>query len=433
MPDIDTYEEAKKYLYGLKYHGAKYGIERMLLFSEALCHPERQYSIIHVAGTNGKGSTCAMIEAIYRHAGYKTGLFTSPHLVYQGERIQVNRRPLEKNDIVAYTRELKEQAEALARKNPEDHPSFFEFITAMAFSHFAREKIDVAIVETGLGGRLDATNVLTPEISIISSISLDHCEMLGDTLQKIAAEKGGIIKAGRPVALGHLPPEAESVLRDRAGELDAPVHTIREHFGDDLDSYPVTNLAGKHQRWNAAVATIAANLLKEKFPLRQSQITEALRDVNWPARWEKYQLGSKTLILDNAHNPESAEMLAANLDNLLDATGRKPIIMVGTMGQFRARALLPVIARYASEILLLKPSQPRASSFEELQREIPASYKGPVRREQVINLFPFPGYCAAGEPDDVLVATGSIYLIGEILEAMKYEHPLREHSLQDAP
>lgn len=433
MPDITTYKEAKNYLYGLKYHGAKYGIERMLLFSEALGHPERQYSVIHVAGTNGKGSTCAMLEAIYRQAGYKTGLFTSPHLVYQGERIQVNRRQLGKNDIVAYTRELKELAETLARKNPEDHPSFFEFITAMAFSHFAREKIDIAIIETGLGGRLDATNVLIPEISIITSISLDHCEMLGDTLQKIAAEKGGIIKEGRPVALGHLPPEAISVLCTKARQLNAPVHTIQEHFGDDLDSYPVTNLAGKHQRWNAAVATLAANLLKAKFPIRQSHITEALQSVQWPARWEKYHIGGKTIILDNAHNPESAEMLACQLRNLLNTTGRKPIIMVGTMGQFRARALLPVIARYAREIILLKPSQPRASSFEELQREIPASYKGRVHRDQVKTLFPFPGHCTAGESDDVLVATGSIYLIGEILEAMKYETPLREHSLQDAP
>ena len=191
---MQNYGRIRDYLYSLKHKGSKYGIDRMRLFAEQLGQPQLKFPCIHVAGTNGKGSTCSMLEAIYRANGYKTGLYSSPHLIRQGERVQVNREILDEADIVAYTERLRPIADALGAADADDHPSFFEFMTAMAFLRFAEAEVDIALIETGLGGRLDATNVVDPELSIITSISLDHVEQLGDTLTAIASEKAGIIK-----------------------------------------------------------------------------------------------------------------------------------------------------------------------------------------------------------------------------------------------
>ncbi|MFW6218065.1 MAG: bifunctional folylpolyglutamate synthase/dihydrofolate synthase, partial [Verrucomicrobiota bacterium] len=208
---VPSYKETRDYLYSLRDRGSKYGIERMQRFVAELGHPERRFPVIHVAGTNGKGSVCAMLEAIYRANGYRTGLYTSPHLVHLGERVQVDRLPLTETDIVRHCERLRPVAAALGAGKPEEHPSFFEFMTAMAFLQFADAQVDLAILETGLGGRLDATNVAAPELSVITSVSLDHTELLGDSLAKIAREKAGICKPRKPVLLGRLPPEAEAV------------------------------------------------------------------------------------------------------------------------------------------------------------------------------------------------------------------------------
>ena len=373
---FSNYPEVKNYLYSLRYRGAKYGIERMQQLAEVLGSPERKFPVIHVAGTNGKGSTCAMLESIYRHGGLKTGLFTSPHLVFQGERIQVNRRILSHDEILQYTNELKETADAMAKKDSDDHPTFFEFMTAMAFLHFHRETVDIGILETGLGGRLDSTNVVDPEIAVITSISLDHINILGNTIEKIAAEKAGIIKKKRPVVLGHLPHEAEKVVREIANQRDAPVYSIKEHFKNGSKEYPHTILHGAYQRYNAAIAALVCELLREKFPISDHQVREGLQMVKWPGRWEAHQIESKTLILDSSHNPEGAEMLANNLKELVEETGRKPVIITGTLGEFRAQVLMPVVARYAREIILLRPNQPRACDFEILKNTFPKTTKG---------------------------------------------------------
>jgi len=193
------YAAVQDYLFSLKARGIKFGIDRMRMMVEALGHPERAVPTIHLSGTNGKGSTSAMLDAILHAAGWRTGLYTSPHLVRLGERVQVNRALLTEAELAAFTRELRPIAEEISRDHPDDHPSFFEFMTAMAFLQFQRQHCDVGIIEVGMGGRLDATNVVLPEVAAITSISLDHCEMLGDSVEKIATEKAGIIKAGRPV------------------------------------------------------------------------------------------------------------------------------------------------------------------------------------------------------------------------------------------
>ena len=425
-----TYEEVRGYLYGLKHHGAKYGIDRMLLLSDLIGHPERDYPIIHVAGTNGKGSTCAMLEAIYRRSGYKTGLFTSPHLVYQGERVQVNRRILDRESIIEYTNRLRVHAEALAANDPDDHPSFFELITAMAFMRFADEEVDIGIIETGLGGRRDASNIVDPEIAVITSVSFDHCDILGHTLEAIAAEKGGIIKEDKPVILGHMPDCAEAVLRKMAKERNAEVRSIRERFGFDPKCCPSTNLEGDYQRWNAATATLVVETLNERIPVKMEEVALALRDVYWPGRWEACQVGDHLVYLDTSHNPEGVEGLADNLRRLVRERREKPVILAGTLGSFRASVLMPVVAQFAERIFLLKPAQPRAATFQMLRDSIPNDYSGPVVQSSVREIFPFPGLCTCAEPYEVTVATGSIYLIGEIVEAINNHLPVGEHILQ---
>jgi len=493
-PPMD-YPATKAYLYGLKHQGPKYGIDRMRLLAARLGHPERACPVIHVAGTNGKGSVCAMIEAIYRHAGLRVGMYTSPHLVFLGERVQVNRQPLSPEDICRYVEELRPHTDALAAHDPDDLPSFFEFMTAMAFLRFAREKVDVALIEVGLGGRLDATNVVLPALCIITSIGFDHMEFLGNTLPEIAREKAGIIKPGVPVVIGHLPPEAEAAVRAVAAECNAPVHSVREIFGDDLAQYPQTRLEGSHQRINAATATLAVRVLGSILesehggsgtprptpdatvgsalpldaplfnsgqgrngspsplrtprrgvptheqilvplvpPISDTAIAEALATVDWPARWQRFPLSeNRQLILDASHNPEGAQTLDENLTRLRAETGRAPIILVGALGEHRARALLAVAAKHAREIVLLQPAQSRATPFEELEQFVPNTFSGPIHRGAVAKIFPAPGECALGQPGDTVVATGSIYLLGEILEHFSHSTLVGESVLQDSP
>ena len=360
-------------------------------------------------------------------------MYTSPHLVFLGERVQVNRIPLTPDEIFRYVAELRPHAEALAARDPDDQPSFFEFMTAVAFLHFARKKVDLALIEVGLGGRLDATNIVQPQLCVITSIGLDHQEFLGDTLEKIAREKAGIIKPGIPVILGRMPPEAEAAIRAIAHERAAPVHSVREIFGDDLEKYPATRLAGSHQRVNAATALLAARVLEKTLPVPSATAIAALAEVDWPARWQKFSLSEgRTLIFDASHNPEGARTLDENLSRLRAETGRTPIILVGALGEFRARALLEVAARHAREIILLAPAQARATPPAELDRLVPAAFRGPVRPGQVAEIFPAPGQCALGNPGDTIVATGSIYLLGEILEHFAHPALVGEGVLQDS-
>ena len=429
--NLSDYSAVTEYLYALKAGGVKFGIDRMRRLAAALGHPERSYPIIHVAGTNGKGSVSAMLDAILHAAGWRTGLYTSPHLVKLGERVQVDRQLLTEAEIVAYTNELRPLAAQAAASAADEHATFFEFMTAMAFLQFQRQRADIAIVEVGLGGRLDATNVVRPEITVITSIGLDHIAELGGTVELIAREKAGIIKAGRPVVIGRLPPEAERVIRAVATGLGAPVHSVRETFGEELSAYPATNLAGDYQRWNAATATLVARLLPAQWKLTEAGISRGLQLVNWPGRWQHTTLGGRPLILDASHNPEGAQVLEHNLQQLIAATGRKPVIIAGALGEFRARALLDVVCRHAREVHLVTPHQARASSFEEMVALVPPDQRGLLHRGTLAAVFPDARTCTVGGPDDMVVVTGSIYLLGEVLERIEPGRGAGEGKLQD--
>jgi len=431
-PPLTSYAAVQDYLFGLKAAGVKFGIDRMGLLAERLGHPQREVPCVHVAGTNGKGSVSAMLESVLRASGRRTGLYTSPHLVRLGERVQVNRVNLAEDEIVAYVRELRPVSDAIASAGgPDDRPSFFEFMTAMAFLQFARRRCDCCVIEVGLGGRLDATNIVEPEVCVITSIGLDHCEFLGDSLAAIAAEKGGIIKAGRPVVIGRVPPEAEAALRALAAAQGSRVVSVREEFGDDVERYPETNLEGDYQRWNAATATLAAGLLPPKFGVSRGSTRAGLRAVDWPGRWQRIRLGGRLAILDASHNAEGAGVLDANLARLRAETGRAPVAVVGVLGTARARPLLEVLARHSRELHVVVPHQPRASTHAELEALVPRTFAGRIVPSSVEALFPGPGTCTAGEPDDVVVVTGSIYLLGEVLARLEPQRGSGEGRLQD--
>lgn len=438
---LASYAAATDYLYALKSTGVRFGIDRMGRLAAALGHPERSYPVIHVAGTNGKGSVSAMLDAIFHAAGWRTGLYTSPHLVKLGERVQVDRALLTEAEILDYTNELRPVAERLGRLGADEHPSFFEFMTAMAFLQFQRRGVEIGIVEVGLGGRLDATNVVEPEVAVITSIGLDHTEQLGDRIELIAREKAGIIKPGRPAVMGRVPPEAEQVIREVAATRGAPVYSVRAIFGEELAGYPETNLEGDYQRWNAATAALTARVFAQRRATGASStgraapdeaaVARGLRQVSWPGRWQRTSIGGRLVILDASHNPEGACVLEANLARLRAETGRRPVVVTGMLGAFRARPLLDVLARHAREIHLAPPHQARASSYEELESCAPAAARGLLRRTTVEAAFPGPGSCAVGGPDDVVVVTGSIYLIGEVLARIEPGRGAGEGRLQD--
>jgi dihydrofolate synthase/folylpolyglutamate synthase len=432
MIELADYAAVQDYLFGLKASGPKFGLDRMRGLAGALGHPERAGPVIHLAGTNGKGSVASMLDAIFQAAGWRTGLYTSPHLVKLGERVQVNRQMLSEAEIMDYTRELRPVAEKLGRFDAGDHPSFFEFMTAMAFLQFARRRCDISLVEVGLGGRLDATNVVQPEAAVITSIGLDHCEYLGDTLEKIAAEKAGIIKPGRPVVLGRMPAAAENVIRDIARQQASRVVSVNEVLGGGLANCPRTNLEGDYQRWNAATAALVARTMPPAWRLDDAVVARGLQQASWPGRWQRVRLADgRLLVLDASHNPEGAQVLDDNLKKLAAETGRAPVVITGALGAARAGPLLETIGRHAREIYFTVPKQARACPFDELEALVPAGFPGRTHRAEVAELFPARQTCAAGGPDDVTVVTGSIYLVGEVLACLEPQRGAGEGRLQD--
>ncbi|PTX92688.1 folylpolyglutamate synthase/dihydrofolate synthase family protein [Opitutus sp. ER46] len=430
-PPLDA--DTRRYLHGLKQRGVALGLERMQAFLAAAGGLPRDLPMIHVAGTNGKGSVAAMLEAILRHAGWHTGLYTSPHLVRLGERVQVDRRPLGAAELARLVDELRPTVDALvAPGGVSAGPSYFEFMTGLALRHFAQARCDIALVEVGMGGRLDATNLVMPEVSVITSIGLDHCDFLGTTLAAIAREKAGIIKPGRPVVIGRLPAEAEEAVRLVARAQGAPVGSVAAEFGPDLATYPTTNLPGNYQRVNAATATLAARQLPARWRLTPEVIAAALLQVDWPGRWQTLQVGGRRVLIDTSHNAEGAQVLDANLAELRRETGHRPVVVTGVLGAARARPLLEVLGRHASALHLVVPAQSRACGFEALEALLPAEWRGRAVRDEIARIFPAPGLCLSGVPLEVpLVVTGSIYLAGEVLARLEPQRGPLESDLQD--
>jgi len=405
------YSEAIDWLYATQWHGVKLGLDSMKRLVAACEVDPACLRFIHVAGTNGKGSVCAYTEALLRRAGHRVGRYTSPHLISFTERFQVNGSPIPETVVAE---ELTRLRELVAKWEP--HPTFFELATALALIWFAREAPDWVVWETGLGGRLDATNIVLPEVSVITSIDYDHQAYLGDTLEAIAGEKAGIIKPARPVCTTKQAPQAERVLTERAAVQKAPIRYV------DLPEVPYPlSLPGQHQQRNARLAVEAARLVG--IELSSAEIGSVLSEVTLPGR---FQFLSPTLVADGAHNPSAAQALAAAWRERFGK--RKAHLIFGALEDKPIPELLAPLLSITRRITFVPVRlNPRSCSLDQLLqcgREL-AGDQSPM---EVTDDLPttFRGALKGKEPT---LITGSLFLVAEAL-ALHQQHEIRHPSRQ---
>lgn len=406
-----TYRETIGYLESLQMFGAKPGLERARRLAAALGDPQNRLRFIHVAGTNGKGSTCAMLESIYRHAGLKVGLFTSPHLVAFAERVQVNRQLIPEADVVRLVGQLRP---AIARLGGDDHPTFFEVVTVLALQYFAEQQCDLVIWETGLGGRLDATNIVTPLASVITNIHYDHQKWLGSTLDKIAAEKAGIIKPGVPVITAADQPEAFAVIAERARQNEAPLTVAtRDAAACRLAASLDLPLLGDHQRVNAATALATVEVLQPLLPVPPDALRAGLMNVYWPGRLQLVRPHARQqVLLDGAHNLAGVEALARALQTLFP--GRRPTLVLGILRDKDWGEMCHLLAPLAGRLLLVNVSSERTASAAELCAACQEAHP----RAQILGLNSLAEALEHARQDPFVVIAGSLYLIGEAMELL---------------
>ena len=422
-----TYAEAIQFLYSLQVFGAHFGLDRALRLAQRLGNPQNELRFIHVAGTNGKGSTCAMLESIYRTSGLRVGLYTSPHLVSFRERIQVNRELISQDDVVRLVAAAKE---LMAEFSSDDHPTFFEIVTIMALRYFAERECELVIWETGLGGRLDATNIVTPLASVITNVQFDHEKWLGDTLEKIAREKAGIIKPRVPVITAAEQPAALRIIRETAENLLAPLHVVEDapvQNCEELFSHRPSRrgLIGEHQRVNAAVALKTVEVLNGVMPVDSGQQRAALDHVNWPGRFQIIQRPQQTLVLDGAHNPAGARALISALQ--AEFPGRAATFIVGVLEDKNWAAVCDLFATVAARLVVV----PVASKRSAQPRALADACRAANPRRLVTEKESLRSAMQETANDSIVVITGSLYLVGEALELLELMPAAGERGLNE--
>jgi dihydrofolate synthase / folylpolyglutamate synthase len=390
----ESYTEAIRWLYSTQASGVKLGLENVRLLLEALGNPHHRLTCIHIAGTNGKGSVSAMLDSVARAAGLRTGLYTSPHLVRFNERIQVSGQPITDDEVLAGLSVIRE---AIARSGCT--PTFFELTTALGFLHFSTQRVDLAIMETGLGGRLDATNLITPLVSVLTSIDLDHQKILGDSRAKIAREKAGIIKPRVPVVSIAQTADVREVIDEVATSLNSPVTYIAEPIADLQ-----IGLAGSHQRLNAAVVRDA--LAVAKLGVSPDALKTGLKSVFWPGRFQA--VGGRVTI-DGAHNVAASERLVQTWRECYP--GASPTIVFGGLRDKELDKMLSVLAPIAARFFLVPVNNPRG--------ENPASIRLPGGISGVMFPRVQEAVEAAYKLADPILVTGSLFLVGEVLSWMQ--------------
>ena len=417
-----TYRKALAWLYSLQRFGIKLGLEniRKLLdelsrsggFQAAVGDLEiaLPWKVIHVAGTNGKGSVCAMIDSICRARGYRIGLFTSPHLITFRERIRLNGEMISEE---AAANGLTTIRNLVADWDP--HPTFFEVTTALALKCFSEANIDVVILETGIGGRLDATNAIQSDVSVITQIDFDHKEWLGNTLAEIASEKAGIIKPGIPVVSVPQRPEPEKIIRERAADCEAPLQFVNESY----DASPIA-LPGHHQKQNAALALAA--IRAAKIDIDNKAIERGLASVDWPARFQRWD---ERTIIDGAHNPAAARALADTWREFLG--GQRATMVLAVLSDKNLAGICEALAPIADSVLLPKIRSERAAHpqqlaklISEIRPSLPYSITSSVG--EAIDL-------ARHKPNPILI-TGSLHFAGEVLAHLRGEPAAFEECVQ---
>ena len=415
-----TYSSAVAYLYRLQTHGIKLGLETMTALTARLGMPQNRYRTVHIAGTNGKGSTAAMAAAILQAAGYRVGLYTSPHLVDFRERIRVNGEMIAESQVA----QLTEQLQALCP--PDLAPTFFEYTTAMAFQHFADSAVDVAVLEVGLGGRFDATNVVTPMACAITTVALDHQAYLGNTRSAIAFEKAGIIKSGVPVVLGRLDDDAWRTIEQVARERQVPVFRIGEHFhteGEEPQQFSYRGmgmhydgltcaLAGRHQLDNAACAlALLAAAAPQGIVVTPEAMRTGLHAVKWAGRLEVADR-RPTILLDGAHNPAAATALADFLTRADRSHLSRPMILVlGMMRDKDHRGFVEPLRSLVDEVVLTQADLPRSATAQELQSSLGDLLSHPHVVPSLSDAMALARQLAT--PDGLVCVTGSLMLVGE--------------------
>ncbi len=420
-----TYDEALAYIHGAVKFGKKLGLHNIAFLLELMGNPQRNLRFVHVAGTNGKGSTSAFIAGILMEAGYKTGLYTSPYIQCFTERIRIGKDEISREelaDITAYVKERVDKMIALGQ----NHPTEFEIITAIAFEHYCRKKCDLVVLEVGLGGRYDPTNIIeAPELAVITTISYDHTERLGNTLPEIASEKAGIIKQGTDVVLYGRCKEVEQVFERTCAHKGAHLHRtdfsgIREHcFGIDGQSFTFDkyeglriSLLGRHQIYNAAVAVNAAMVLSAKgFDISEDNIRKGLMNTKWPGRLEVLS-ENPVFIIDGAHNPEGALVLKKFLEEYFP--GRPVSFIMGVLKNKDYLSMMRILLPGGKRVFVVMPDNPKALGSEELAKAA-SSYCNDIRVSDTIEEAVLTSIESA-EDDGIICAFGSLYYIGIVKE-----------------
>ena len=416
--------ETLEYIHNVKWQGSKPGLERTQKLLEALGNPEKKLKFVHVAGTNGKGSTSACIASILQAAGYKTGLYISPYITCFNERMQVDGNYITDDELILMTNEIRPFVDAMI-----DAPTEFEIVTALGMKYFLYKKCDIVVLEVGMGGRLDSTNVIeTPELAVITAIGYDHVEYLGPTISDIAREKAGIIKSGGDVLVYGGKPEVEAVFERISAERKAKLRkadfsriSVKEYAlgGIVLDFEPYENLTlplvGAYQPNNAAVAMTAAEMLREKgYSIDKEAIKVGIEQVKWPGRFEV--LGEKpTFILDGAHNPQGAQ---ATADSLIKHFGDCTVtFVIGVMADKDVNEMVKHLAPLAKEFIAVKPDYHRAMNAEQLSDKL-RRYRVPVLIGDSVKDGVTKALKMAGA-DGIVCAVGSLYFSAEVRAAYR--------------
>ena len=433
-----NYDAAVRYLLSLgrelaaptQAAAAKFDLENIAVLSERLGEPQRAYPSAHIAGTNGKGSTAAFLESILRRAGYRTGLYTSPHLERINERIRIDGEEISAAAFgETFTRIHALIEELLAAGKVRAHPTYFECVTAMAFEYFAQRHVDFAVFEVGLGGRLDATNILVPAVCVITRIDFDHENFLGHSLAEIAAEKAGILKAGVPVVVAEQRPEAREVILSRAKDLGCPVVETSAAYrledagvqeglacarvtetGGGWSMQLAPQLPGRFQLQNALSAVAAARVLRDRgFRIADQAMQQGIANTVWSGRLEKLQ-SDPDVYLDGAHNPGAARELAAFWEE--NFAGRRIFVIYGALRDKAVDEIAGILFPHATEIIFTEPRTSRAISASQLA-EIAGHHA--AKSSIMADAEQALGYVLSrAAAEDAIFVTGSLYLVGQI-------------------
>lgn len=422
------FRDAESFLLGRRREGMKFGLHNMERAMDILDRPHEKYPALLVAGSKGKGSVCSLLESILQEAGFRTGLYTSPHLVHVRERIRVDGRPIPPSSFGRLVARLRGSFGASGPPL-----TYFEWLTVMAITHFREEKVDLAIFEVGLGGRLDATNIVPAEIAVITSVEKEHTDYLGTSLGEIAREKGGVVSPGGVLLSGVTSPTARRELKRLAKERSAAVRWLDEEISwsvrsqslrgvsldlaarDEAYNRLLLGLLGRHQARNAALALLAVRHLRRcGFAVGRSHVRRGLARVTWPGRCQ-YVPGRPSLFLDGAHTPSSARALAEALDELFP--GRRRVIVFGALADKKIDRLASIIFPGSRRIILVRPPEERGPAAEELLRRVPSRWRA---RCLLAHSVPSALRIAAGEsgPRGLVVVTGSLFLVGDVLRRL---------------